>query len=188
MSFRDIGAITKKLKSEADGKRGALEEDDIKSKSKTTQAIALFSELKTPVEVAIALDLPTDQVLAIYREYWELEGMYGLVQIYEEAKYDVHDLLTLHRILKNRGMEKQDIINVLEFVKYNQLRTLQWEAVYLRYQINKLETEKTQAEETLARKRKEIAHMNQESKSCDNTGNSHPVTYSEPDTNSHSSR
>jgi hypothetical protein len=73
MSFRDIGAITRKVKLEADG--GQLEEDDdIKSKSKTTQAIKLFSELETPVEVAIALDLPVDQVQAIYREYWELEG------------------------------------------------------------------------------------------------------------------
>ncbi|MGB8937847.1 MAG: hypothetical protein WCC17_22380 [Candidatus Nitrosopolaris sp.] len=49
MSFRDIGAIIKKVKLEADGERGPLEEDDdIKSKSKTTQAIKLFSELKTP--------------------------------------------------------------------------------------------------------------------------------------------
>jgi hypothetical protein len=64
MSFRDIGAITKKVKLEADGERGPLEEDDdIKSKSKTTQAIKLFSELKTPAEVAIALDLPADQGL-----------------------------------------------------------------------------------------------------------------------------
>ena len=37
-----------------------LEDDDIESKSKTTQAIKLFSELKSPVEVAIALDLPVD--------------------------------------------------------------------------------------------------------------------------------
>ena len=52
MSFRDIGAITKKLKLEVDGERGQLEvDDDIKSKSKTTQALKLFSELKTPVEV-----------------------------------------------------------------------------------------------------------------------------------------
>ncbi len=63
MSFGGIGAITKKVKLEADRERGQLEEDDdIKSKSKTTQAITLFSELKTPVEVAIALDLPADQV------------------------------------------------------------------------------------------------------------------------------
>ena len=99
MSFRDIGLITKKVKLEADGERGQLEDDDIKSKSKTTQAIKLFSELKSPVEVAIALDLATDQVQVIYRDYLELEGMYGLAQIYE-AKYDLHDLLRIHRIVK----------------------------------------------------------------------------------------
>jgi hypothetical protein len=143
MSFRNIGSITKKVKLEANG--GELEDDDIKSKSKTTQAIKLFSELKSPVEVAIELDLSVDQVEAIYQEYLKLEGMYGLAQIYEEAKYDLHDLLRLHRIVKDLGIEKQDIINVLEFVKHNQLRTLQWKAAYIRYQINKLETEKTEA-------------------------------------------
>jgi transcriptional regulator len=44
MSFRDIGSITKKAKLEAEGERGPLQEDDdIKSKSKTTQAIKLLS-------------------------------------------------------------------------------------------------------------------------------------------------
>jgi dimeric dUTPase (all-alpha-NTP-PPase superfamily) len=142
MSFRDIGAITKKVKLEADGERSQLEEDDdIKSKSKTTQAIKLFSELKTPVEVGEV----ADQAQAICLEYWKLDGMYRLAQIYEEAKYDLHDLLRLHKIVKDLGMEKQDIINVLDFVKHNQLRTLQWKAAYLRYQINMLETEKTKA-------------------------------------------
>jgi hypothetical protein len=198
MSFGDIGAITKRLKLEADGERGPLEDDDnIKSKSKTTQAIKLFSELKSPVEVAIALDLSVDQVQAIYREYWKLEGMYGLTQIYEEAKYDLHDLLRLHRIVKDLGMEKQDVINVLEFVKHNQLRTLQWKAAYLRYQIDKLETEKTEAmnhlfklkrmmhelEDTLGQKGKA---MNQESGKDENAGNLYPVPCS-PDTNSYSS-
>jgi len=119
MSFRNIGAITRKIRLEADLERGQLEEDDdIKSKSKNTQAIKLFSELNTPVEVAIALDLPADQVHAIQREYWTLAGMSSLAQIYDEAKYDLHDLLALHRIAKDREMEKQDIFNVLEFLKY----------------------------------------------------------------------
>jgi hypothetical protein len=61
MSFRDIGIITKKVKLEAHGEREQLGEDgNIKSKSKTTQAIKLFSEGNSPVEVAIPLDLPTD--------------------------------------------------------------------------------------------------------------------------------
>ena len=47
MSFRDIGTITKKLKLEADGKKGPLEEDEnIKSKSKTTRLSNCFRNLK----------------------------------------------------------------------------------------------------------------------------------------------
>jgi transposase len=97
MSFRDIGAITKKVKSEVEQERGDLDhEDDIKSKSKTTQAIKLFCEGKNTVDVVIALDLPADEVRAIYREYWELKQMYELIQIYDEAEYDLHKLLRLH--------------------------------------------------------------------------------------------
>jgi hypothetical protein len=203
MSFRDIGSITKKVKLESDGEKGPLEEDDdIKSKSKTTQALKLFSELQSPVEVAIALDLSVDQVRTIYREYWELDGMFKLAQIYDEAKYDVHDLLELYRMVKGLGMEKQDIINVLDYVKYNQLRTLQWEAQHLRDEINMLEIEKmrftnriagfkrviNELQSSLAQKRKEMAYMDHESGKYDNTGNLHPVAYSESDTNSHSNR
>ncbi|MGC2575208.1 MAG: hypothetical protein WA364_27190 [Candidatus Nitrosopolaris sp.] len=81
----------------------------------------------------------------------------------------------------------------MEFVKHNQLRTLQWKAVYLRYQINKLETEKTEAvsqlfklkrmihesEETLGQKRKEMACINQEPGKYDNNGNLEPGTNSD---------
>jgi len=171
MSFRDIGAITKKVKLEADGERWPLEED-VNSKSKTTQAIKLFSELKSPVEVAIALDLPADQVRARYREYWELEGMYGLSQIYDEAKYDLQDLLRLHRIVKVLGLEKHDIISAFELIKHNQLETLQWKAGYLKSEITRLEWEKrksrylermiNESEETLAHKRGEMAYLNRQ--------------------------
>jgi hypothetical protein len=183
MSFSDIGAIIKKVKSEPDRERGQLEEEeDIKSKSKATQAIKLFSELNSPVEVAIALDLPAHEVQAIQREYWILDGMSSLAQIYDEAKNDLYDLLELHRIAKDRGMEKQDIINALEFVKYNQLQTLQDKAKSLRNEKDRLEHEKTkasseyfklkrmigEAEQTLAQKRKEMAHMDYMD---DNSGN-----------------
>ena len=149
----------------------------------------MFSELKTPVEVAIALDLPADQVRAIYREYWEIEGMCKLAQIYEEAKYDVYDLLTLHKIVKNLGMQKQDIINILELIKNDQLQTLQLKAQHLRDEINMLEIEKTrftnrisgynssinELQSSLAQKRKEMAYMDDEPGKDDKTGILHPV-------------
>ncbi|MFZ0221517.1 MAG: hypothetical protein WAM42_07465 [Candidatus Nitrosopolaris sp.] len=69
--------------------------------------------------------------------------MYSLAQIYEEAKYDVHDLLRLHKIVKDIGLEKQDIINVLDLVKHNQLQSLQSKAESLRDEINMLDIEKT---------------------------------------------
>ena len=211
MSFRDIGAIIKKKVKlvEADGERGPLEENhDVRSKSKTTQAIKLFSEGNSPVEVAIALDLPTDQVLTIYREFWELEGMYGLAQICEEAKYDVHDLLRLHRIAKVRGMEKRDIISALDIIKHNQLETLQWKAGYLKSEINMLEWEKRKSmnqifkmkwmiqefEETLAQKRGEMAYLNRECRKLRqrfidyNTHNLQPITHSESNTDSNSTQ
>jgi hypothetical protein len=195
MSFRDIVTITKKVKLQANGERGPLEEDDdIKSKSKPTQAIKLFSEFKSPIDVLIALDLPADQVREIYQEFWELEDMHRLAQIYEEAKYDLYDLLRLHRAVKVQGREKQDIINVLDLVKNDQLQTLQLKAQHLRDEINTLETEKTEtksqifrlkriiheAEETLAQKRKEMACTNQEPGKYDNNGNLHPVGCLEP--------
>jgi hypothetical protein len=208
MSFRDIGVIIKKVKLKADEERGQLEDDDIKSKSKTTQAIKLFSEGNSPVEVAIALDLPTDQVLAIYREFWELEGMYGLAQICEEAKYDVHDLLRLHRIAKVRGMEKDDIISVFDLIKHDQLEALQWKAGCLRSEINALEWKKrnsmnhlfnmermiNESEKTLAQKRGEMAYLNRECRKLRqrfidyNTHNLQPITQLETDNNSNSTQ
>jgi hypothetical protein len=199
MSFRDMGIITKKVKLETDGGRGSLEDDDIKSKSKTIQAIKLFSELKSPVEVAIELDLPANLVRALYREYWELEGMSRLAQVYEEAKYDLHDLLRLHRIVQALGMEKRDIITAFELIKHNELQTLQWKTGYLRSEINALEWERVrsanqlfklnrmiyESEETLAQKRGEMAYLNRECKKLRqrifdyNTVNLSPITHSE---------
>src|SRR5215831_11519601 len=177
MSFRDIGIITKKVKLETGGESGSLvEDDDIKSKSKTTQAFKLFSEFKSPVDVIIALDLPANQVRALYQEYLELEGFYRLAQIYEEAKYDLDDLLRLHRIAKLLGLEKHDIITAFELIKHNQLETMQWKAGYLRSEITRLEWEKrksryhlfdlerriNESEETLAHKRGEMAYLDRE--------------------------
>ena len=210
MSFRDIGAILNKEKSKAEGGGGDQpdENDDIKSKSKITQAIQLFSEGKTTVQVVIALDLPADQVQAIYQEYWKLHGMYRLAQIYEKAEYDLQDLLTLHRLVKILGMERHDIISAFELIKHNKLETLQSKAEYLRSEINTLEWERRKStnklfrlsmtineyEESLGQKRGEMAYLNRESIKLRqriveyNSHNLRPIAHSEPDDNSDSSQ
>jgi hypothetical protein len=47
------------------------------------------------------MDLPSEEVQAIYIEYWELKCMFSLAQIYDESKYDLPRLLRLHKILGN---------------------------------------------------------------------------------------
>src|SRR5215469_15858751 len=199
MSFRDIGAIIKKAKLEAEHERGYTNDEE--PKSPESKAFKLFSEGKSPIDVAIALDEPGDRVRAIYREYWELTGRYELAQIYDEARYDVRGLLRLHKIVKNLGLGEKEIIKVLELAKYDELQNLQWKVEYLRNEVNVLEMEKWKStnqilklnrmidefEGSLSQKRGEMAYLNQETRWYDNTSNLYP-TYTEPDTSSYSIR
>jgi hypothetical protein len=102
----------------------------------------LFSEGKAPVDVVIALDIPADEVRAIYRGYWDLKGMHKLAQIYE-AKYDLRTFLRLHKIVNDLGMGEQEIINTLKLANNNELPYLQEKVEYFRNRINNLELEKT---------------------------------------------
>jgi hypothetical protein len=145
MSFRDIGAITKKVKLQIERERGYTFAEEPQPKSDESRSFKMFSEGKTPVEVVIALDLPPQFVETLYRKYWECKRMFELADIYEEAKYDLHELLWLHRIIKRLGMEEQDIIKVLELAKHNQLQYLQWKVQHLENQVFMLELKKTKA-------------------------------------------
>jgi transposase len=171
MSFSGIGAVIKKIKLQADRERGYAVEDT-QPRSPESQAFKMFSEGKSPVEVAIALDEPGDRVRAIYQEYWELSGRYELAQLYDQAKRYLPSLLKLHKI--DLGMKEYDIINALELAKHNELENLQWKVEYLRNEINMLENEKWKStnqilklnrmidefEGSLAKKRGEMAHTN----------------------------
>jgi DNA-binding CsgD family transcriptional regulator len=202
MSFRDIGTITKKVKLQADRQRGYINDEiDTETKSPESQAFKMFSEGKSPIEVAILLDLAADRVRAIYREYWELTGRYKVAQIYDEARYNLSNLLKLHKIVNDLGVGEKEIIKVLELAKYNELENLQWKVEYLRNEVNMLENEKWKStthilklnrmidelEGSLAKKRQEMANTNQDAGWYDNTSNLYP-TYTEPHTSSYSIR
>src|SRR5205085_80602 len=120
MSFAGIGSIIRKFT--------GLQGDDGKSKeqqdkapttlSKDSQALALFSEGKKPIEVAIKLDLKADVVDKLYQQFWKLEGIYQLNHVYKEIKRYLPSFLTLFRIMKQRRMmSEQDVVDALKFGK-----------------------------------------------------------------------
>jgi transposase len=120
MSFAGIGSIIRKFT--------GLQGDDDKPKeqdkvpvttlSKDSQALALLSEGKKPIEVAIKLDLKADVVDKLYQQFWRLEGLCQLNLVYKEIKRYLPSFLTLFRIMKQqRMMTEQDVVDTLKFGK-----------------------------------------------------------------------
>ena len=77
------------------------------------QAYKLFSEHKTPSEVAIALNLRESEATKFYKEYWKLKQLHTLSMVYEETKGDIEPFLKLYRLSKTKGMSVKQVVNLL---------------------------------------------------------------------------
>ena len=75
-NFTYIGAVLRK--------RFPEEYTDSCAMNRETQALKLFTEKKTPTQVAIELGSSTDETEKFYTNYWRLEGLYELYNIYKE--------------------------------------------------------------------------------------------------------
>src|SRR5215211_2598445 len=106
---RDIGAILKKASGERE------EKQDIKeSLSPSTQAYHLFSKGKTPIEVAIALDLSESETTKYYEEYLDLKQMHDLRMVYEEIGGDIAHFLKLYKLSKDAHMNPEHVVNLFQ--------------------------------------------------------------------------
>ena len=81
--------------------------------SLAAQAYKLFSERKTPLEVAIALNLKESEATKFYKEYWKLKQLHNLNMVYEETKGYIELLLRLYRLSKIKGMSIKQVVNLL---------------------------------------------------------------------------
>ena len=80
----------------------------------SAQAYQLFSEGKTPIEVAIILKIPASKVSKLYREYWDLRGLHQLNIIYKETNGKVWIILKLYKeLIKKRRMSIEQVTNVI---------------------------------------------------------------------------
>src|SRR5215204_4513627 len=99
ISPRDIGVILNKAVEEKE--EGIKQQDHVEENreqeqrhlSLAPQAYKLFSDRKTPLEVAIALNLSESEATKFYREYWKLKQLHSLNIVYEEVKDDISPFL-----------------------------------------------------------------------------------------------
>ena len=165
ISPRDIGIILNKIveeKSEASKEEqrdnSDLEKNQTQAQhlSLSAQAYKLFSEGKTPLEVAIALNLRESETTKFYKEYWKLKQLHNLNMVYEEIKDDIAPFLKLYKSSKAKGMGIKQVVDVLAIAN-NDLPSIEEQFKRLRNDISTLQFQKHALERNLYQLNNKIA-------------------------------
>jgi hypothetical protein len=162
MSFRDIGVIlnkTLKEKTEATKEQGQdnnhAQCNQQENLSLSAKAYKLFSDRKTPLEVAIELNLRESEATKFYKEYWKLKQLHNLNMVYEETKGDIDPFLKLHKLSKANGMGVKQVVNLLEIAN-NDLPAVEKRFKRLRNEISMLQFQKHIDERNLSQLKYQI--------------------------------
>jgi hypothetical protein len=108
MSFRDIGAIIDKEEKEKETREGQSRQEIL-----STHAYKLFSDGKSPIQVAVALNLREPEVAKFYVEYWKLRQLHSLNWVYEQVKDNIGYFVSLYIAAKVARMDVQHVIGLL---------------------------------------------------------------------------
>ena len=144
LSFTDIGKIIRKLNGQNDN-----DGIDLKDKSIETRAIYLFSIGKSPLEVAIELNMPSIEVHNMQEEFWALNQLHELAFVYSEIKNFLPSFIKLYRCLKECKMLNEEYL--ISFLKYagHDMPELTYRLQQLANEVIDLESKKKQSIDTL---------------------------------------
>ena len=107
MSFSDIGALRRTINGETKEKPLSI----------TAQAFKLFLEGMTLVEVAIILNIPTQEVLKIHSEFLLLQNRGRLAEILDKNKEKAGDIVKLNDYLDSNHINMNKAWNNLDLEK-----------------------------------------------------------------------
>jgi hypothetical protein len=117
LSFGTIGKIIRRINHP---ENSDVESNDMSGKSKATQALYLFKNGKKPIDVAIELDLTTNEVEDMQQEYWVLNQLDDLALVYLEVKNCLTLFLRLfHTMKKNKLINQKDIQTILRYTAHD---------------------------------------------------------------------
>ncbi len=143
MSVRDIGEIVNKAKQE---------KERLEHKSIVVQAYELFAKGKTPLEVAIILNVREAQATAYYWEYLRLIQLDDIIKIYQELEGGIWDFVKLCKEAKAARMGVSQVINLLK------IANIYLPSVQHRYE--QLQGHNNQLDTALRTKSKELQNLN----------------------------
>ena len=84
------------------------------STTKSSVAFELFSKDKTPLEVAIALDLEAEEALRLQQQYFKLLGCTEFTKVYLQIKDNPWAYVNLVKLAQNSGMSDNEVVELLK--------------------------------------------------------------------------
>jgi len=141
-TFREIQKIVRKSPRDI---RAILDrvEPERASLTESSRAYKMCMDGYNPAQIAITLGLREKEVSDYYREYWNLNGLYQLNQMYEELGNDIWSISELNRRTKAEGLSPRQVSRILKTTTTleNNIRDLEGEQARLEF--NNKEAAKT---------------------------------------------
>lgn len=107
-TFREIQRIARK------SPRDIKVEPERSSLSIPAQAYRLFSEGKTPIDVAIILNIREPEATQFNLEYWKLSQLDSLNRIHQETNGHISPLVELHKQMRTEGLTVKHVIRLIQ--------------------------------------------------------------------------
>jgi hypothetical protein len=147
VSNTTVTKIRAKLSAEAKEEQEQQDDQRKKPLSVSSQAFNLFQEGKSVVEVAIKLDLPTDQISKIHSDYLTLRNMGKASVILMEHRNDLGAYLGLFDFVNENKIRMKDLNHAVGLAQ--NINNLKSEKAQLEYDMDMLMDEKKWYEKEL---------------------------------------
>jgi transposase len=126
MSLSDISSVIKRHTEEVNGEQQPQQHE----KTIDTKAFSLFEAGRTPIQVAIELDLKSEDVTRLNKEWWQLKGLHDLIQLHEDLGDEILSIVNSYKNIKNAGLHPHQIVNLSNHLeelpalegRYNELK------------------------------------------------------------------
>jgi hypothetical protein len=82
--------------------------------SESSRAFELYVQQKTPLEVAIELNIEADKAIHYYHEYFKLLGITEFTRIYLQIKDNPLAFVNLFKLCQNARMGEDEVIALLK--------------------------------------------------------------------------
>ena len=124
----------------------------------SSRVFELYSQDKTPLDVAIIIGLKSEDAIRYHQEYFMLLGCYEFTKVYLQIKDNPWSYVNLVKLAQNSEMSDDEVVELLKIAN-GHLPKVRFEYDRLKAELNSLEDEKSNSAKDYHRLSNEISGM-----------------------------